>query len=912
MRLGTIRGLACLALAATAVASQAQYSRVVRKQAQALDVAHGLVAVYLNPQATHVPLPPSYVSTEGEIAKRGPVPGMWYVQVQGKPTEQMVADFAAMPNVKYAAPVFRSSSNRPMVMGQRVYMRMQHGISVEQGISHIRSLGYGNVTQSPFPGIIQLDSTSKNGFEVLRNTNMLALRPDVKYASANMTMAGSKSFVPNDPFYTAQWGLKNTGQIAGPGSDPVLWRDIRIEPAWDVTRGSANVRILMLDDGIDLNHEDINRGEVKDFTSDQGPGGHIENIDFHGTLVAGVMTAITNNNIGIAGVAGGAKTVGARVHSQPASDPPEGFKSDPGISFYTQEDWIANALLWGLTQGCRVSNNSNWYDFDSELISDLYLVTRQSGMYHFAATGNEGETTLPFPASDDSVTSVTGIDDQGFQQGTTGDGVDFSMPAFRIITTDRMGNAGIHSSNYNINLFNNPNLLNIGTSYASAYAAGVVALMLSVNPNLTPTLIDEVLQSTAIDMIEPPTEADRLIGLDDKWGWGLINAGQAVANAGFQGVVLNNSSVRGGTNVPGRVILLYPAAAGVEARLSSSRPLEGIVPDAVTFGTGQQQANFTVRTVGVNVPTTVVITATVNDVDRVSSFTIMPPTIASIVITPSVFTGGNTVNALVKTSGIAGPNGCVVNLQSNGAAVRVPPSVTIATGRNSINVDVVTFKTSLTITRTVTATTEDGRSASQSITLNPVTTEVNTLTLNPNHVEGGDSTTGTVTLTNPAPVGGVNVTLSDTSSIVTPPPFVAFAAGETSKDFTVTTKEVASSSTVTLTARYDASKKTTSLLVKPTQKIMSMTPTPPSVTGGFNVKVRIVLYSAAPANGLTINLQDFSSAANTPPSVFVPAGVKFVDVTIPTVRVNANVSVRVRATLPNNRFKDVVFTVTKL
>lgn len=912
MRLGRIRAFACLALATTAVVSQAQYSRIVKKQAQPLEVTHGVVAVYLNSQATQIPVPPGYITPDGAFGRPGASPGQWFLEFPGKTSEQLVADYSSLPNVKYAAPVFKSTHDRPMIMGQKVFLKMNPGITVQDGIAMVSSLGYGSVKASIYPGVIELSSSSKNGFDILRNTNNLALRGDVKYATANMTMAGSKQFVPNDPFFNAQWGFRNTGQIALPGSDPVQWRDIKILPAWDITLGKPEIKILMLDDGLDINHQDINRGEVKDFTTDLGSGAHVSNQDFHGTLVAGCMTAITNNGVGIAGVAGGSKTVGARVHRP--LDPfelPQGFKSNPFIGFWTQEEWVADGLLWGLVQGCRVSNNSNFYDFDSELISDLYLLTRQSGIYHFAAAGNEDTTTLPFPADDESVRAITGIDDTGLQMGTTGAGVAFCMPAWRILTTDRTGNAGIENGNYTVNEFSNPSL-GIGTSYASAYAAGVVALMLSVNPNLTPNMIDDVLQATAIDMIEPPTETDRLIGFDDKWGWGLINAGQAVANAGFQGVTLSASSVRGGTIVNGRVILLYPTSVAVEARLSSSNPLVGPVPDSVTFNVGDQQANFQIRTTGVHVPTNIIVTATVNDVDRVSSFTVNPPTMASIVVTPSEFTGGNTVNALIKTSGIAGPDGCVITLQSSGAAVRVPASVTIPRGRNFVNVDVVTVKTSLKIVRSVTATTPDGLSKTTSMTINPVTTEVSSLTLNPSSVFGGDTTTGTIVLTNPAPVGGINVTVQDTSSIITPPPFVAFAQGEKTKTFTITTKEVASNTSGTITARYDASKKTATLSIKPTQKIITMTAMPPSITGGFNTKVRIVLYSAAPANGLTISLKDFSSAANTPASVFVPAGVKFVDVTIPTVKVNVNTSVRVRATLPNTRFMDVVFTVTKL
>lgn len=899
MRERSFRALTCAGLACLAMSATAQYSRVHHKQNVPLDLMNGTIAVTVNPKLNSFPWPTGMSQSEANEATPSKVAGVWFVKVPGRTSESLVNDFAQLPNVKFATPVFYDKFSKPLFMSNEVFVRPKDK-STANGFVNL-----GTVEPYVIPGVFKVTLPTKNGFNVLQQTNNLALRNDIQYATAGMTFSGKKSFVPNDPFYPLQWHMRNTGQIAQ-FSSPLFWIDINMEPAWNATLGSPSVGVLLIDDGLDLGHQDINRSETQDFTDDGGIGQPMSIFDVHGTIMAGVTTGLTNNNLGGAGVAGGCKTVNGRAHSS----------VDVGV-FFTAEDWVTQALLWGQGVGARVSNNPNIYGADSELIEDAYFLTHNSGMIHFCAAGNG--TTVEFPASIDlegvNVTNaIVGVDDVGLDIfGTTGDLIDFSMPAIRIFSTDRTGPLGIDPTEFTLNEYLGEQFF-FGSSYGSSQAAGVAALMLSVNPTLSPEQIDEILQNTARDLIEPPTETDRRIGWDDKWGWGVINAGQAVAAAGYKAITLSQSVVRGGTTVQAKIEILYPAPAnGATITLQSENDVVAkFAADTVTIPAGQKIAMVNVRTFGVNLDTMVRLSAIYQNVERASNITVRVPTMASVNVTPSTFTGGNVVSGLVKTSGIAGTLGLVVALSDNSSAISMPATVTIASGRNTAPFVVTTYRTSLTITRTISATTPDAVTKTTTVTLLPVTTEVSSLTLNPAIVEGGQPTTGTINLLNPAPVGGIDVKVSDTSSIISPPTLVHFDAGEQTKSFTISTLEVGTQTSGTVKATYDTRFKSATLVVTPTQRIESLNVTPVSIHGGFGGTMRIVLYSIAPSNGVTVTITDTSAAASLPGSVFIAAGRKFIDVPITTIPVNQNTPVRVRAMLPNLRFKEVVFTVTKL
>jgi hypothetical protein len=152
------------------------------------------------------------------------------------------------------------------------------------------------------------------------------------------------------------------------------------------------------------------------------------------------------------------------------------------------------------------------------------------------------------------------------------------------------------------------------------------------------------------------------------------------------------------------------------------------------------------------------------------------------------------------------------------------------------------------------------------------------LTLNPTSVAGGNSSTGTVTLSGPAPAGGALVTLSSNNTTVARvPASVIVAAGATSATFTVATSAVSVSTTVTISGSYAGAVRSASLAVNPASPpaptLTSLTLNPASVVGGLQSSRGTVTLSApAPAGGVQVTLSSSNGAASVPSSVFILAG----------------------------------------
>lgn len=186
----------------------------------------------------------------------------------------------------------------------------------------------------------------------------------------------------------------------------------------------------------------------------------------------------------------------------------------------------------------------------------------------------------------------------------------------------------------------------------------------------------------------------------------------------------------------------------------------------------------------------------------------------SLSLNPTNVTGGNSSVGTVTLSGPAPAGGAQVTLSSsNTAAANVPPNVTVAAGATTATFTVSTTAVGASTTVTISAT-YAGATRSASLNVTPAshpTPTVSSLTLNPANVFGGQSSTGTVTLTGPAPAGGAQVFLSSSNGAARVPSSVIVPAGATSATFTVNTSLVLISTSSTISASYNGTTQTATL-----------------------------------------------------------------------------------------------------
>jgi hypothetical protein len=191
--------------------------------------------------------------------------------------------------------------------------------------------------------------------------------------------------------------------------------------------------------------------------------------------------------------------------------------------------------------------------------------------------------------------------------------------------------------------------------------------------------------------------------------------------------------------------------------------------------------------------------------------------LSSLSLNPTSVTGGSSSTGTVTLSGAAPAGGAQITLSSsNTTAARVPASVTVAAGATSATFTVSTSAVAASTTVTISAT-YGGTTRSTSLTVTPAPPPPPTLaslSLNPSSVIGGlQSSTGTVTLSGPAPAGGAIVALSSSSGAASVPSSVTVPAGASSATFTVRTSGVLLSTSATISATYNGTTRTATLVV---------------------------------------------------------------------------------------------------
>lgn len=304
--------------------------------------------------------------------------------------------------------------------------------------------------------------------------NQLNRNPNISFAEYDYI--ASIDHVPNDVRYEYQ----------------VYLHYMNAEKAWDYTIGTADTKVAILDTGIITNNTDLHNinmagynisDSITDYTDSTG----------HGTAVISVIAAEMDNTFGFAGVAPKSSFLVLKVIDE------------QGYSTYSD---LIKALEYATNQGVDVINMSVSGRSDSLSLKMAIDNAYNNGITIVAAAGNESSTTVSYPAAYNNVIGVGAVDTTGEKMtfSNTGDG----------LTVVAGGTAMIATSTDYITSAS-------GTSFASPYVTGLVALMYSVDPNMTPARVFEILAATSTDLGSS--------GYDTTFGYGVINMGAAVSMA---------------------------------------------------------------------------------------------------------------------------------------------------------------------------------------------------------------------------------------------------------------------------------------------------------------------------------------------------------------------------------------------
>ncbi|MFA4857895.1 MAG: S8 family serine peptidase [Candidatus Margulisiibacteriota bacterium] len=329
--------------------------------------------------------------------------------------------------------------------------------------------------------------------------------PEVEYAEPNYIVKALDT-TPNDTYYSDQWGLTK----------------VDAPTAWDTTHGSTSIKIAVIDTGVNYNHEDLSSKVTLGYNfADDNDDPDDDDVlhNGHGTHVAGIAAAITNNATGIAGLGWDTKILAVKVlHSSGTGD---SYAVAQGIEYAADRASVLNLSLG---------------DSDpSTAMEDAVAYATDQGCLVVAAAGNDGNSNRMYPAaySPTIATASTDTNDQKVSWSNYGSWISVCAPG---------------NNAYGPGLSNSYSYMS-GTSASAPFVAGLAALVWAQNPTWTATQVKEQVLYTAdnIDSIN--------IGYAGLLGHGRINAATAV---GYPLASISSPTSR--QNVQGNVRIIGSAA----------------------------------------------------------------------------------------------------------------------------------------------------------------------------------------------------------------------------------------------------------------------------------------------------------------------------------------------------------------
>ncbi len=357
-------------------------------------------------------------------------------------------------------------------------------------------------------------------YETLIAIKLMNSDSQVRFAEPNLIIVGTA--VPNDLQYNQQWNY------------PL----IELPAAWDITTGSSDIIVAVVDSGALFQHPDLAGNLIAgyDFISDINNALDGDGIDpdaedlgssFHGSHVAGIIAGESNNGIGTSSISWQTSIMPLRVlgssggnlyDATQAIRYASGMSNDSGLLPQRPAN-IINLSVGG-TGYCPSSYR------------DLLREVRQRNILVVAAAGNDSNNSNRFiPSNCNDVIAVSAVDlnKELAEYSNFGNAIDVAAPGGRddvdfdnngfvdaILSLSAVSGSGGLNYIYNYRF---------GTSMATPHVSGVFALMLAVNPNLSADEIEQMLISGLL------TDDIRISGADNLYGHGLINARKAVTTA---------------------------------------------------------------------------------------------------------------------------------------------------------------------------------------------------------------------------------------------------------------------------------------------------------------------------------------------------------------------------------------------
>lgn len=324
-------------------------------------------------------------------------------------------------------------------------------------------------------------------------------------------LASEKERTPNDGNFGLQWSLRNTQQFLG----SIAGADIKATEAWNLSQGALGVKIAIIDEGVFASHPELAGKVLTGYNALNGSSNTTPKTnDHHGTAMAGIIAAHSDNGVGISGICWFCQLLPVKV-----------AETDSNGNWVTSFATLASGIDWAWQNGADVLNNSWTTVAPSDSVQLAIINARFSGRGGKGSTlvfasGNQNAATVSFPASLNSYVIAVGASNWCDQRkapinnpcnnsdaswgSNYGTALDLVAPGEAIYTTCNGSQCTAGTYSYLS-----------GTSLATPMVSGAVALLYASDNNLTPDQVQTLLQNGAHDL--------SIAGRDNETGYGRLD-----------------------------------------------------------------------------------------------------------------------------------------------------------------------------------------------------------------------------------------------------------------------------------------------------------------------------------------------------------------------------------------------------